>query len=189
MLDRAGGGKENMAAPLASELPGEVQPKVQRIQKWVKPAPDVVKINIDAAFSGVSQPAGWGCIARDHAGDVFFAAAGVLEYMCDALHAEACALLHAVRFAQDHGMGRVAFETDCLVLQQAINSETLDRSSLGAVFRELKYLLELGFIKWNVPHCPRVCNVPAHELAALGGSGVLVFMETNLFGFQTSLIL
>ena len=80
-------------------------------------------------------------------------------------------LLHAVRFAEDHGMGRVVFETDCLALVQAINSGTLDRSSLGAIFRELKYQLQFGFIKWNVYHCPRTCNAPAHVLAALGCSG------------------
>ena len=55
--------------------------------------------------------------------------------------------------------------------KHAINSGTPDRSLLGVIFRELKYLLCFGFIKWNDYHCPRACNVPAHELAALGCSG------------------
>lgn len=69
-------------------------------------------------------------------------------------------------------MGRVTFEMDCLGLQQAITTEMLDRSSVGAMFREIKFLLQLAFIDWNVTCCPIVCNMPAHVLAAPGRRGV-----------------
>lgn len=135
---------------------------------WSKPAMNFVKINVDGSFEPNSQLAGWGCIARDHTGDVLFTAAGNLVNMSEALHAEACALLHAIKMAEEHGMGRVVFETDCAGLQQAMTTSTLDRSPLGTLFREIKFLLSLGFIEWNVSFCPRSCNVPAHELAAIG---------------------
>ena len=72
------------------------------------------------------------------------------------------------RQSEDHGMGRVVFETDCIGIQQAVTTTSLHRSTLGALFREIKYLLQLGFIEWKVTFCPRLCNVPAHELAAIG---------------------
>lgn len=139
---------------------------------WAKPAVDLVKVNIDGAFDQTSQQAGWGCVARDHTGDVLFAAAGSLANISEPLHAEVAGLLNAITLAENHGMGRVIFETDCSGLQQAVTTTTLDRSSLGTLFREIKYRLHLAFIDWSVVFCPRTCNVPAHELAALGTSGV-----------------
>ena len=80
--------------------------------------------------------------------------------------------MHAIKLAEVNGMGRVVFETDCIGIQQAATTTSLDRSTLGALFREIKYLLQLGFIEWNVSCCPRLCNVPAHELAAIGRRNV-----------------
>ena len=49
-----------------------------------------------------------------------FAAAGSLESIPGALHAETVALPTAVNCADQMGVCRVLFETDCLVLQQAV---------------------------------------------------------------------
>lgn len=145
--------------------------KVRNATRWIGSDEEQVKINIDGAYSPANQLAGWGCIARDHMGDVIFAAAGKLEHISEALHAEACAMIKAIQLAETHGMGRVIVETDSLGLSQALNTSMLDRSSLGTIFREAKFLLHLGFSCWSVVHTPRSCNAPAHELAALGRCG------------------
>lgn len=146
--------------------PGKVRVLTQ--PRWAKLNVDKVKINIDGAFNASNQSSGWGCVARDPTGDVLFAVAGKIEQVSDALHAEATALLNAINLAEDHGMGCVIFETDCLGLAQAINTTVLDRSALGALFRETRFLLQMGFSEWSVIHCPRACNKPAHEMAAIG---------------------
>lgn len=151
--------------------PESKQQQVFRKPVWKGTEVDTVKINIDGAFDGSNQLAGWGCIARDHTGDVIFAAAVKLDYMSEALHAEAYALIRGIQLAGNYGMGKVVFETDCLGLVRAMKSKMFDRSPLGVVFRETRFLLQLGISEWSIIHCPRTCNVPAHELAAIGRSG------------------
>ena len=41
-------------------------------------------------------------------------------------------------------------------------------STLGAVFQEIKFHLNVAFDDVNVSVCPRSCNVVAHSLAAHG---------------------
>ena len=50
-------------------------------------------------------------------------------------------------------------------------------SSLGQMFKELKVNLATQFIQTMVVHTPRVCNKPAHVLAAIGAG--LVAGESN----------
>ena len=71
-------------------------------------------------------------------------------------------------------MGRVLFETDCINLQQAVNSTTQDRGPLGVLFREAKVQLQLGFIEYKILYCPRTCNTPAHVLAGVGSNDEFV---------------
>lgn len=84
-------------------------------------------MNIDAAYtSSTTGTGGWGCIARDSDGDVICAAAGSLSNISEALHAELVALMQAVKLAEDFGMGRVSFTTDCLPLKLAMCSSNQD---------------------------------------------------------------
>lgn len=75
------------------------------VQKWLKPGPDLVKINIDAAFNRETGAGGWGLIARDVDGEVVFAASGSLSHQTEALHAETSALLLAIQLAESQGWG------------------------------------------------------------------------------------
>ena len=97
---------------------------------------DFVKINLDASFHANSSQGGWGAIARDSDDDVAVAVAGALTGLSSALHAEAIALLKDIGVAIQSGMGRVIFEMDCLQLQQALVSTTMDWGQLGILFRE-----------------------------------------------------
>lgn len=146
-------------------------PKPAVLQKWTCPPPDFIKLNFDAAFDANSHRGGWGIIARDADGDVEMAASGALNQLGSALQAEAQAFLHAIRLAEQHGMGRVIFETDCLALQQATTSDAADRGPLGVLFRKAKFQLNTGFIDYRIVYSPRACNSPAHVLASLGSKG------------------
>lgn len=137
---------------------------------WVAPPAEFIKLNIDAAFQSVSGDGGWGVVGRDGTGDVTFAASGRLLHQTSALQAETEALIKSIQLAESFGMGRVIFETDCLNLQQAISSTAQDRGPLGVLFREAKFLLQLGFIEYKIMYCPRTCNLPAHVLAAIGSN-------------------
>jgi ribonuclease HI len=75
---------------------------------------------------------GWGCICRHENDVVRFASAGRIATATDALHAET--LFKAVEIADDLGVSRVVFETDCLVLKQALVSRAYDYSPLGILF-------------------------------------------------------
>ena len=141
---------------------------VRQQDKWVKPPTDMVKINIDAALAEQTRSGGWGIICRDDTKDVCFAAAGARLDLNNALHAETIALLELVTLADRLGVGRVIFETDCLVLQQAINSNAYAFSPLGVLFSEIRFKLRTLFIEAQVVFVPRLCNGPAHVLASIG---------------------
>ena len=64
--------------------------------------------------------------------------------MTEPLHSEALAMLHAVNAAIQLGCDRVIFETDSLVLKQAITSEDYNLCALGVVFKEIKFQLQIG---------------------------------------------
>uniref|UniRef100_A0ACD5VW78 Uncharacterized protein n=1 Tax=Avena sativa TaxID=4498 RepID=A0ACD5VW78_AVESA len=103
---------------------------------------------------------------------MLFAAAGSVKYASDALQAEAIAMLHGVQMASQLGIGRVKLATDCTSLRSALISLKYDLSHVGAIFREIKFLLVTAFIDHQVAYVPRTCNKPAHTLAAIGLAGV-----------------
>ncbi|KAE8773411.1 hypothetical protein D1007_54421 [Hordeum vulgare] len=154
------------------EFLGRKQPQPKHAERWKPPPADFIKINLDAAYNSRTGDGGLGAIARDHEGATARVAAGKLAHLNDALHAETESLRHAIDFAEDQGMGRVFFETDCSNLQHAITSNVQDRGPLGILFREAKFRLQLGFIEWKVMYSPRMCNTAAHVLAARGMAGV-----------------
>ena len=59
-------------------------------------------------------------------------------------------------------------ETDSVQLKNAVCTEEYDMSTLGAVFKDIKSQLRVGFSEASVVSCPRICNMVAHCLAAHG---------------------
>jgi hypothetical protein len=51
------------------------QPTIPSNRQWSGPAPDFVKINVDASFRHDTRDGGWGAICRDSSSDFCFAAA------------------------------------------------------------------------------------------------------------------
>jgi hypothetical protein len=137
-------------------------------KKWSPPSSEFLKINTDGSFYSQSHTGGWGFTIRDEGGVLLAAGAGNLEHVSNALHAEALGMLYALNTSARIGCNRVIFETDSVVLKQAVSSKEYDLSPLGALFQEIKIQLDVNFdvVKLNV--CPRSCNTAAHSLAAYG---------------------
>ncbi|VAH43129.1 unnamed protein product [Triticum turgidum subsp. durum] len=99
---------------------------------------------------------------------VMAAGTGNLERVSSALHSEALAMLYAINIAIQMGCNRVMLETDSVQLKNAVRTEEYDMSTLGAVFKDIKFQLHVGFSGVSIVSCPRSCNVVAHSLAAYG---------------------
>ena len=160
-----------MIENLTSFLRGNVLKKTTTKDScWKPPEENYLKINIDGAFTKDTKKGGWGFIVRNSKGGVEAAGAGRLSRLSEAIQAETIAMLYAAERASELGCRNVIFETDELVLKQAIDRHAYDNSVFGALFREAKfkllYYFQSAFINW----CPRSCNVAAHKLASFGAS-------------------
>lgn len=88
---------------------------------------------MDGAFCSDDNTGGWGCLARDASCEVLFAAAGFIQHVTEALQSEGHALLQGLSIADQLGMGRVVFETDCISLKKAVTTDEFDADPLGAM--------------------------------------------------------
>ena len=87
-------------------------PQPQLPQVWIPPATKLIKINMDAAFHVESETGAWGFIARNEAGDFLAAAAGKMNHVRSALHAEVIAFMRAIEGAADLAAQRISFQLD-----------------------------------------------------------------------------
>ena len=81
---------------------------------------------------------------------VQFVETGNLNNITNVFHAEALALANAVGIADQMGVGRVLFETDCDNLRNVVASSEQDFSSMGILVNDLKYQLLMNFIDARV---------------------------------------
>jgi hypothetical protein len=125
-------------------------------KSWLPPPDDMVKINFDGAFSEEAQSGGWGAIGRDAAGEPVFAVAGRVNAASEALQSELLALVNVIPVAENLGIGRVVFSTDCLVLKQAMETNSYDLSRLGPLFLHAKFLLSMSFVQFSFEYVSRL---------------------------------
>jgi hypothetical protein len=139
-------------------LKKEAKPSTAAATHWKGLSPDFVKINVDASFHVLTNSGGWGAICRENVFDIQFKVARSIEMASDDFHAEAIALSNAVQIAEQLGVGRVVFETDCSNLHPAFISSDYDLAPIGAIISDLKYRMMLNFIEASVVFAPRICN-------------------------------
>jgi ribonuclease HI len=137
---------------------------------WMPPDHDVLKFNIDGAFTPGHNIAGWGVIVRNHRGEVVAAMAGRSEYIADAFQAELTAAVKAIQLAEHLGVIHAVLETDSELLMLALNNRKTDASAQALILDELKFQIRTNFSFCNVVACKREFNRPAHELARIGWS-------------------
>ncbi|KAI5005196.1 hypothetical protein ZWY2020_032439 [Hordeum vulgare] len=83
--------------------------------------------------------------------------AGNLEQVSDALHSEALTILHAIN---------TTIQT--MQMKTAVTHGDYDLYALGAIFKDIKFQLRVGFNDVTVISCPRTCNLVVQCLAAYG---------------------
>ena len=84
------------------------------------------------------------------------------------MHTELVAAVHAIRIADQLGIGCPIFVTDCLNLKNAPTSNDHDGSVIGPRLMHARFMLAWNFIEFKIEFSPRACNKPAHVLATLG---------------------
>lgn len=127
-----------------------------------------LKINSDGAYIAETGEGGWGFVIRDSEGEVILSSAGRISYLLDAFQAEVVACLAGARAANALGMGHVVFETDSIILKQAMDADDHRLAATGGLIYELKKLIGSSFLSCSFVFAPRECNRVAHALAALG---------------------
>jgi len=110
----------------------------------------------------------WGFLIRDHDGDVVLTGRGKLNHALSAFQTELISCLQSVQAAANLGVGKLILETDALMVQQAMRSDTFDAMPEGALVEELKFLARVNFIDSEFNFLSRVGNRAAHAVAALG---------------------
>jgi ribonuclease HI len=100
-------------AEFLKKKPVEKHPQVE---PWQLPPVDWIKINLDGSYHANNEKGGWGFLARDHHGKLLLAGAGAIVNVGEVIASEAQALLHAIEIAEQLGVGRPLFATDCQVI-------------------------------------------------------------------------
>ena len=90
----------------------------------------------------LAEQLGFGFVIRDSNGELVVARNGLLLGPHDApLVWEALSCREALIWIRSNGMENVEVELDSLLLVNAINSHLEDKSSLGLIIKDCKYLL------------------------------------------------
>jgi ribonuclease HI len=155
----------------------------QARQKWEPPRENVVKLNVDGAFS-CDDPAGVGMIGRDHQGVVVFAACRPLRHCKDATEAEVAAIEEGMRLALQWTQLSFIIESDCSEAVELINGAAPNISAYAFrvnLIRDMLRERESKLVKIS-----REANRASHELAQLGRIQVrlnsgLVFLPRQLW--------
>lgn len=147
--------------------PPKVQSEVQKPrQSWRKPAPGLIKCNVDASFSEVNGSGATGVVLRDHEGTTWGGSAKWYNHCLNALTTEALACRDGMQFALDRGMTRLLMETDCQVLVQLWSNRASQRSEVNPILLQMNELSR-SFEVFDLCFTYRACNRLAHECARL----------------------
>lgn len=148
-----------------------LEPKTQgglKPSSWMRPPPNQIKVNFDAAFLAESGEGAWGFVMRSDNGDFLAGAAGKLHHVKDALHAEAEACVAAAEGVVELGLHRVIFESDSLTLVSALQGRHYDLAPIGVLLKEVRSLCIGSLESFTFQFAPRGCNAVAHSLAQYG---------------------
>ncbi|XP_071909820.1 uncharacterized protein [Coffea arabica] len=105
------------------------------VKKWQPPARNLLKINVDAAWS--EEKAGIGIIVRNENGEIMAAMAEGIGKMLSIELAELVAVSIGLQWAKEVGIGAFILESDLVNVVQRLNSREVDLS-VGHVVDEVR---------------------------------------------------
>ncbi|XP_071680384.1 uncharacterized protein [Lolium perenne] len=131
---------------------------------WSPPLEGRIVINVDAALFSASSRTGVGVVVRNHKGEFLAAHSQLLDETMTPEIAEAHAIRCAVSLARDEGWNRIVLASDCLAVIQRIKAPERDKSLVGVVIEDIKFLAHsLSSVTFR--HVSRLCNNSAHTVA------------------------
>ncbi|RYR23091.1 hypothetical protein Ahy_B03g068364 [Arachis hypogaea] len=144
--------------------------RTDRRVTWRPPPPGWIKCNVDAAFREVYSAGATAAVFRDHAGSLLTASNHRIA-ASSPLAAEAFAVREALIMAKNFQLDRIIFESDSLILIQALKS----KASIAEIQVILDDILELvrSITNCGFTWVPREGNGLAHEVARLTADGSL----------------
>src|ERR1044072_6884818 len=111
-------------------------PRASPLQSvWSRPPERIYKVNFDAAV-GEASMAGFGCLVRNHKGEIMAAATASSFYVQSPPMAEGLCFRWAIGMAMDLGFRAACFETDCLRLYESWKKRKKDSSYFGTVLQD-----------------------------------------------------
>ncbi|XP_023871638.1 uncharacterized protein LOC111984242 [Quercus suber] len=122
------------------------------------------KVNIDGAVFSDRKQAGAGVLIKDGAGEVVAALSKKWKWPLGAVEAEAKALEAGIAFAKDVGIRDAEFESDSLLVCNALQGLGSPPASVVTVLAGIMEQVS-HFRWWKFTHTKRQGNVPAHLLA------------------------
>ena len=135
-------------------------------ERWNKPPPGWVKLNVDGSWRQEDETGGAGMILRDHIGSIIFASCRFIQRCTSALEAEIAAILEGVSLARDRSNEHIMVEMDCMVAARMITAQVPDRSLLAPMVNDIKHLLSSR--SHGIMAIGRDQNKASHALAHMG---------------------
>ena len=134
------------------------------VVSWQPPCQRYYKVNIDGAVFSDRKQVGVGVLIRDGTGEVVAALSKKWKWPLGAIEAEAKALEAGVVFAKDVGIRDAEFESDSLLVCNALQGLGSPPASIVTVLTGIMDQVS-HCRRWKFTHIKRQGNVPAHLLA------------------------
>ena len=133
-------------------------------ERWLKPDPKFIKLNVDAAFFAEQGVGATAAIIRDERGIFLAAQCKFIPYAADAMTSEAMAMRDGLNLANSLGFQRVEAESDSLTVINCCSGQSTWWDAAAAIFAECVDISTL-IGKVNFKHCFQSANQAAHVLA------------------------
>jgi len=122
------------------------------------------KVNVDAAFVLADRSGATGAILKDNQGVFVAASSSFIPHVPSAVVAEALAMLHGLRFANDLGYSRIQAESDNLeVIQLCLGEERIWNEATAVYAEIISTAGSIGNVSFS--HCRREANEVANDIA------------------------
>ena len=133
-------------------------------EKWSRPEPRCVKLNVDASFFPDTCTGAVGTILRDFQGTFIAASCLFLQHISSANLAEATTIKEGLSLASMMGYSNIIAESDSLETVEALTGEYRWWNASAAIFADcVDFVAAIGKVEFK--HCSRKANQTAHEIA------------------------
>ncbi|KAM6541763.1 hypothetical protein CsatB_006210 [Cannabis sativa] len=156
---------------------------------WTKPMSGKIKINVDGAIFEPQQLFGFGCLARNHTGQLLEAFAESKFGVVLPEIAEIMGMKEALSWIKRKGWEDVIVETDSLIVVQALNSSIHMTSYFGLLVEDCRLILSTlknVLISFVYRSANKAAHCLARESCSLSGC---LFDELNAPSFLKNIVM